>query len=373
MHVIYALGTGGLENGLVNIINRTPPGRYRHAIVCLTEAFAFAKRIQSPDVQVIELHKGEGHDTALYWRLWKTLRTLRPAVVHTRNLAAMEMQLVAFLTPGARRVHSEHGRDVYDLHGTNRKYNLLRKLVSPFVQRYIAVSRDLENWLTTTVGINPRKVSQIYNGVDQVRFSPRQGKRESPFETGLIDDRSLVVGSVGRLAQVKNQLALIDAFALLVERQPTLRRNIRLLIVGDGPQFAEAEQRIADRDIRDIALLTGDRDDVPELMGLMDVFVLPSLGEGISNTILEAMACGLPIIATHVGGNPELVEPGKNGYLVPSGDIPALAESIGDMVNDAAGRQRMGAASLEQVRDRFNWDRTVQKYLSLYDGLLGTA
>ena len=127
VHIIHELGTGGLENGLVNIINRSPPGRYRHAIVCLTRAGEFATRISAPDVQVIELHKRPGHDFGLYWRLLRALRMLRPAIVHTRNLSTLEMQFVAAVLPGVKHVHGEHGRDVFDLHGTNRKYNLLRK------------------------------------------------------------------------------------------------------------------------------------------------------------------------------------------------------------------------------------------------------
>ncbi len=145
--------------------------------MCLTEAGEFAKRITAPDVQVIELHKRPGHDLGLYWRLWKTLRALRPAIVHTRNLATLEMQFVAALLPGVKRVHGEHGRDVFDLHGTNRKYNLLRKAARLVVQRYIAVSKDLEQWLIGTVGVPPARVRQIYNGVDQDKFHPAQRRQ----------------------------------------------------------------------------------------------------------------------------------------------------------------------------------------------------
>ncbi len=172
-HIIYALGTGGLENGLVNIINRSPPGRYRHAIICLTTAEAFAGRLTVPDVEVIELHKRPGHDPAIYLRLWRTLRRLRPAIVHTRNLAALETQVLGLLFPGCKRVHGEHGRDVSDLDGSNRKYQWLRRLLSPLIHRYIAVSQDLAQWLVSTVRIAPGKVAQIYNGVDHSRFPSR--------------------------------------------------------------------------------------------------------------------------------------------------------------------------------------------------------
>lgn len=152
-HIIYALGTGGLENGLINIINRTPPDRYRHAIICLTEAGEFANRITAKDVSIISLQKHPGNSLGIYFRLWKTVRNLRPSIVHSRNLAALEMQLACAFIPSVKRVHGEHGRDVYDLYGESRKYNLLRKFIQPLVHRYIAVSRDLEQWLKNKVGV----------------------------------------------------------------------------------------------------------------------------------------------------------------------------------------------------------------------------
>ncbi|MGV6806349.1 MAG: glycosyltransferase, partial [bacterium] len=109
VHVVYAFKAGGLENGLVNIINRTPPERYRHAIVCLTEADEFRFRLERDDVEIIELHKKSGHDWGLFWRVFMTLRRLRPAIVHTRNLATIEMQLVASVFPRIKQVHGEHG------------------------------------------------------------------------------------------------------------------------------------------------------------------------------------------------------------------------------------------------------------------------
>ena len=172
VHIIYSLKSGGLENGLVNIINRTPPGRYRHAIICLTEADEFARRITAPGVEVIQLHKKEGHDFGLYRRLWQTLKILKPAIVHTRNLATLEMQFIASLGTGAKRVHGEHGRDMDDLDGSNRKFILLRKFMRFFVHRYIAVSRDLSHWLDVTIHLPQKKIIQIYNGVDTERFHP---------------------------------------------------------------------------------------------------------------------------------------------------------------------------------------------------------
>ena len=373
VHIIHSLGTGGLENGLVNIINRTPPDRYRHAIVCLTEAGEFAKRITAPGVAVVELHKRPGHDIGLYWRLCETLRRLRPAIVHTRNLATLEMQFVAALLPGVKRVHGEHGRDVFDLHGANRKYNLLRKAARLVVQRYIAVSRDLAQWLTGTVGVPPARVRQIYNGVDQDRFHPRREPRPDLAPDGILASDSLVVGTVGRLAEVKNQPSLLRAVHRTLHQHPELDARLRVIIVGGGPMAATMRKLVTDLGLAKHVWLAGDRHDIPKLLQCMDIFVLPSLGEGISNTVLEAMASGLPVIATRVGGNPELIEDGWNGRLVPVNDDEALAEAIAELSTLAEQRAEMGRNGMKKIGASFDWRRTVTEYLSVYDELTDRA
>lgn len=370
-HVIHRLGTGGMENGLVNIVNRTPPDRYRHALVCLTDAGPFRQRIERPDVAVIALHRRPGHDVAIYGRLWSALRRLRPSIVHTRNLSALEGQLPAALLPGVRRVHGEHGRDVFDLRGASRKYNLLRRGIRPLVQRYVAVSQDLAGWLETTVGVAPERIRQIYNGVAADRFRPRAGARPPLAPRGFLPDDALVVGTVGRLAAVKDQRTLIDAFAVLAAEPGALASRLRLVVVGDGALRQDLELRAVSQGVADRVWFAGDRGDVAELMQLFDVFVLPSLAEGISNTLLEAMATGLATIATRVGGNPELVAEGCTGALVPVGQPREMAQAIGRFLSDPGLRARYGQAARSAVEQRFGWERCVGQYLALYDELLG--
>src|SRR5687768_10740322 len=204
VHVVYHLGVGGLENGLINLINHIPSERYRHAIVCLKGYSDFRKRITRENVEIVALNKREGQDFSLYVNLFKTFRRLKPDIVHTRNLGTMEGQVIAALAGARARVHGEHGRDVFDLHGTNRKYNLLRKAIRPFVNHFITVSRDLESWLVSTVGAAPECIKQIYNGVDSSRFYPRSPKSgrahglpDAP--EGFFSDDVFVVGSVGRM------------------------------------------------------------------------------------------------------------------------------------------------------------------------------
>lgn len=371
VHVIYALGTGGLENGLVNIINRADPQRYRHAIICLTKSGTFAQRIQAPGVEVYELYKKPGNDLRMFWRLYRLLRRLRPAIVHTRNLAALETQILALLMPRVRRVHGEHGRDVNDLDGSNSRYRLLRRILAPFIARFICVSEDLARWLARDVGISDAKITQIYNGVDHERFASIQGDASLLPEGFLASENPLIIGAVGRLAVVKDQARILCAVEHILEQQPALRERLRVLFVGDGPLLDDLRQ--AAEPLGNLVWFAGDRSDVPALLTLMDIFILPSLGEGVSNTVLEAMSCARPVVASNVGGNPELVDPGVTGLLFPVGDSEALADSLLTLIEDDALRRSMGAAGQRRVQERHDWDRTVGAYLRVYDELLGRA
>jgi sugar transferase (PEP-CTERM/EpsH1 system associated) len=370
-HVIYSLTTGGLENGLVNIINRSPTGRYRHVIICIATADEFAQRITAEDVQVIQLKKREGHDPVFYRRLWRLFRELRPDIIHSRNLAALETQLFSIGCPGVKRVHGEHGREVNDLDGSNWKYLALRRFMRLFVHSYIAVSRDLEHWLIDRVGVRQERVRQIYNGVDSECFSPQTVKPLAllPVQWQGVDDR-LIVGTVGRLTPVKDQRFLLQAVAHMRDCSPELSRRLRVIIVGDGPLREELESLAGELDLGAVTWFTGDRDDVAALLNTLDVFVLPSMAEGISNTLLEAMACGLPVVVTAVGGNLELVEEGFNGSLVPVGEPRAMARALARLLGNDTERARLGDNARQRACQSFDWNNTVADYLDVYDELL---
>jgi glycosyltransferase involved in cell wall biosynthesis len=179
-----------------------------------------------------------------------------------------------------------------------------------------------------------------------------------------------LIGTVGRLAEVKDQRSLLRAFALLMSEQPAWRESLRLVLVGDGPLYASLQHSAEELGVADLVWMPGDREDIPELLRMIDIFVLPSLAEGISNTILEAMASGLPVVATRTGGNPELIDDGGNGRLVPVSDPRALADTLAEMVADPERTGEMGASGCERVGRSFNWARTVENYLSVYDETL---
>ncbi len=374
LHLVYRFDTGGLENGVVNLINHLSAEAYRHAVVALTEvAPAFARRIQRDDVEFVSLHKPPGHGARLYPRLLKLLRERRPDIVHTRNLAALECQVPAWLAGVPVRIHGEHGRDVEDLDGSSRRHQWMRRAYRPFVHRYVALSQDLAGYLEQRVGVPARRIAQIYNGVDIERFAPAPGGR-APIPGGPFTDPALwLAGTVGRMQAVKAQTVLAQAFVLALQQAPALRQRLRLVLVGEGPLRAEAQAILAAAGVADLAWLPGERADVPEVMRGLDGFVLPSLAEGISNTILEAMASGLPVLATAVGGNAELVQGGVTGHLVAAGDAPALARGLLQMATERDASAAMGRAGRERVLRCFSLPAMVAGYQGLYDELLATA
>jgi sugar transferase (PEP-CTERM/EpsH1 system associated) len=346
------------------------PARYRHAVVCLTGYSDFAKRIQRPAVPLIALNKQPGKDPACYWRLGRTIRRLKPDVLHTRNLGTLDMQFMAALCAVRGRVHGEHGWDIWDLQGKNPRYLRLRRLARRFVHRYVAMSRDLAQWLQGSVGVPAARITQIYSGVDTERFRSRHDGDRPPWPEGFGCADAIVIGTVGRHEQVKNPLGLVQAFRALVDAAPRSAQRLRLVLVGGGPLFEEVGRKVMELGLAPQTWLPGPRNDVAEILRQLDVFVLPSLNEGISNTILEAMACAVPVVASRVGGTPEIVREGRTGLLFSSQDETELTLHLRTYVEDAALRREHGRQGRAVVEQHHSLDSMVRNYLDVYDSVL---
>jgi sugar transferase (PEP-CTERM/EpsH1 system associated) len=367
VHVIHRLDIGGMENGLVNLLNGMTGRNYRHAIVTLAGFSEFRRRLQRLDVTVESIDKRPGKDFAAYGRLWRRLRVLQPDIVHTRNLGTIDCQWVAACAGVRRRIHGEHGWVVSDLAGTRPRSLRVRRFCAPVIHRFVAMSRDIERWMTDTVGIPAQRITQIYNGVDSRRFAPDGERAEWPWTA---DEAPLVIGTVGRIEPTKNQEALVHAFARVLEQAPELAQRLRLMIVGEGPQLESLRTSPVATSLGRRIWFPGAREDVAALMRRMDIFVLPSLNEGISNTILEAMACGRPIVAARVGGNPELLVHGVTGVLYESNNEAAFVECLVAYARDRALRQAHGAAARLRAVEQFSLDAMVSRYTHLYDDTL---
>ena len=369
-HVIHRLDHGGLEHGLVKLVNALPAEDFRHVIVTLAGAGALRDQLH-PGVRVIDCPKRPGQDPGLQWRLWRVLRGLRPDIVHTRNLATLELQVAARLAGVPVRLHGEHGHDMHDPDHRRARFRWLRRALAPCITGWTAVSQALARYLVEEVGVPAARVTRLCNGVDCVRFQPRPAgvpRAMVGLPAQLAD--AFLIGSVARLQPVKDPLNLVQAFIHLLASRPDRRKRLGLVLVGDGPLLAPAAALLSAAGLADRAWLPGARDDIPALMRALDVFVLPSLAEGLPNTVLEAMASGLPVVATRVGGTTELVEEGTTGQLVPRADPKALAAALAGYARAPDLARRHGAAGRARVAGHFSQARMVDGYAALYRGAL---
>jgi sugar transferase (PEP-CTERM/EpsH1 system associated) len=370
VHVIHQLRMGGLENGLVNIINTMPASAYRHAVLCVEDYSDFRDRIVRPDVEVVALQRSRIGTWALRRSLYGHFRRLRPAIVHSRAMSGLDALPPALLAGVRHRIHGEHGWDVDNLHGQRLKPTLLRRLHAPLVSRYVAVSEDLRRYVVDVLGVDAARVTHICNGVDTERFAPAAPALDA-LPPALRGDGVLRIGTVGRLQPVKDQQTLLRAFAQARERSAAARMALRLLIVGNGPLLEELRALAAALGLAEVCHFAGARNDVAEALHALDVFVLPSLNEGISNTILEAMASGLPAVVTAVGGNVELVSDGEVGMHFQPGDVGSLATLLLRYLDEPRWRATQAAAARRRAVQRYSLATMVDAYQGVYDVALG--
>lgn len=372
VHLIDALDASQDGHGLLNLIRHLPPGRYRHAIVCLQDRGGDQGEMRAHGVDVVHLHKRAGRDLGHYLRMFRVLRGLRPDLIHTRNRAGLPAQLVAALAGVKLGVHAEHGRGAEPAPAAVRSTPrgcLMGRLLRPLIDHFIAVSSELEQWLVEAVGAEPARVSQIANGVDSVQFHPRLGPAAAVGPPGFMQDNAFVLGCVGTMDERGNHALLIDTFLRLIASPHPAHKRLRLMIVGDGPARAACQALLQRAGAAGRAWLPGARADVPQLLRAMDLFVLPGLAEGRGNAILEAMASGLPVVAADVAGHSELVHPGFTGILVPPLSTELLAQAIADYCRIPDMAIRHGARARSQVIARHSMPAMAREYLAVYDAL----
>jgi len=365
VHVVYSFSVGGLENIIVQLINRLPAERFEHVLLSLTTLGDFAQRIHQPGVQFIAINKEPGHAVPMYPHIWRLFRKIKPHVVHTCNLAALEVMPLAWAAGVPWRVHAEHGWDAQDPQGINLKYQHLRRLYRPLVSHYVAVSKDLDDYLEQAVGVPKGRRSLIANGVDTDIFTPAS-LMATPSDCPFIPGQHWLFGTVGRLQTVKNQPLLVQAFVKLIATHPEAVQRARLVMVGEGPLRLEIDRILAQGGVQNLAWLPGTRHDVAAILRCLDCFVLPSLTEGTSCTLQEAMATGLPTVATAVGGTPDLVVVGQTGQLVQPGDIDGMAQALWTYMTNADLAAQHGRLARQHALQRFALDGMINSYHALF-------
>ncbi|HWP59903.1 MAG TPA: glycosyltransferase [Candidatus Acidoferrales bacterium] len=381
VHVVHSLEIGGLENGVVNLVNRLDPQVFKHVICCLSRSGKLAARIPQ-DVKIVELNLPTQQFRLPLIALARVFRRLRPDLVHTRGWGTIDAVFAAKLARIPLVVHGEHGRDWKDVSGSAWKRNRVRWLAGRIIDRYVVVCRFFRDWLQAACRIKADKIVCIPNGVDTARFFPvgqdgtigANGAAGPGAETrgslrekiGLPREGTLF-GSVGRLDPVKDFPTLLRGFAEIEKRFP----ETRLAIAGDGPLRGELARLTRSLNLEGRVFWLGERQDVPAILRCLDVFVQASLFEGMSNTILEAMATGLPIVATDTGGNGELVADKENGWLVPVGRPSALARAMESYLADPKLRSHHGARSRARALEEFALPVMAERYAGLYQRLWG--
>ena len=367
-HVVTGLQIGGLERVVVNLISGLASQADQQLVICLTDGGPFVVEVERLGAKVIVLGKRPGMDWRTIRQLAQLLRQYHVQIVHTHNPAPHFHGVLSSLFAGRPVcVHTKHGRN----YPGNRKRVLLNRGLSWLTDAIVPVSDNASDVVLQIEKVNPAKVHRIWNGVDTELYKPAASSQKSEV-------RSPVIGTVARLSSEKDQQTMLQAFKLVLDQwtQPlSLQPSTlpRLTFVGDGPCMAELRNEANHLEIVSQVDFLGARNDISQLLNTLTLFTLSSITEGISMTILEAMSCGLPIVATDVGGNREIVNPPECGLIVPPCDPQALAEAYLTLLRDPARRAQMGAAGRQRAIKHFSLDSMVSAYVNLYNELLSTS
>lgn len=361
-HTLYAFKEGGMEQGLLNIINYGNSERFRHVILCLTEAGTFARRLRSPSCEIVELRKKPGNDFQIPRRIATEVRRHHIDVLHARGWAALvETALASRLSRVRGTIYGFHGKTLDDLWGVSLKRRLLQKFFIRFYHRVITLNSRMRADFASESGLPERRIRIIANGVDTELFRPREDRLSLRAALAVPLDR-FVIGNVARLDAVKNHQVIFRALHHLRTQTP----RPFFLLVGDGPHRRVLEHEIATLGLANDVRLYGYSDAIPELLNCMDLYVQSSFYEGFSNTVLEAMSCGLPILATDAGGTKDLFHEDEQGYFFHSEDHEALGALILRLHTDNVFRSDLGRKARLHAVSQFSVQTMVWNYESLY-------
>lgn len=362
MHVLYRLQAGGTEYGVVKLVN----GLNRSLVtssICSSTPATEVKNLLRSDVPLHECARREGNDPKFVWDLVRLFRRERPDIVHTHAWGTLVEGLIAARLAGVPQlVHGEHG--TLQLKPYQAR---VQQFAWSRVDRLLSVSSRLAEAMSIATGCPLDRIEVIRNGVDLSRFNAVD-RAEARRQLNLPSDTS-AIGTAGRLVPVKDQGLLLEALAQLA------RRGLQFVgvIAGDGPLRGDLEARAQTLGIHDRVRFLGHRPDVERVYAALDLFVLSSVSEGLSNTILEAMASGVPVVATRVGGADELVDEGTTGFTVPASNAAALGDAIERLVREPEVLTRMGRAGRERALIHFGLDRMLSDYTNVYCGSAGAA
>jgi sugar transferase (PEP-CTERM/EpsH1 system associated) len=363
LHIVPFFARGGTELILRRLISGLDVSEFDHYI-CAMRGFD-PDFVSSAGLGSRFLCVGRSEERFQFplFRLTRMIRSLRPHIVHTRNWGALEAVLAARLAGVPGVLHSEHGYDLDMVNGLPWRRRAARRAFYSLTDDLFTVSNELRDFHASQVSLSRARIRVFYNGVDTSRFSPRVDVRASIRAELGIPPSSVLIGSVGRMVAIKDYPLTLSVASELLQRG----RDFCLLLVGNGPELDRLQQSVRDNAfLQGRVHFQGFSERVPDLLGAMDIFVQSSRAEGMSNTLLEAMSCGLPVIATRVGGNPEVVSECETGLLFSPGDHAALAEHMDTLIRLPDVRQRFGESGRSRVLQHFSIERMLSQYRDLY-------
>lgn len=352
IHCVFSIAIGGQEVVILSLAGRANRSLFTPRVLCLEGTGELGPRFKAAGIPVDVLDHGDGSGIATLVAMRRYLRARRPAILHTHNPTPHQFGALArMVTDIPVLIHTKHGRNQL----LTRKGRRLERFAGQVTDAVVAVSLDAAEVARTVERVPPDRIRVIRNGIDVAAITPAP-----PTSKGWH------VVHVARLNTVKDQTTLLHAARLVLGHQPAFRLDI----VGDGEQREELERLSAELGLGSAVRFHGYQADVQPFLAGVDAFVLSSVSEGIALTLLEAMAAALPVVATDVGGNREVVIPGETGYLVPARDPEALARALITLLSDPARATSFGAAGRARVASEFTLDATVAAYEALYLELL---
>jgi sugar transferase (PEP-CTERM/EpsH1 system associated) len=363
LHVVLSMETGGLENGIVNLVNHADSNKFCVDVLCLRERGELADRIVNPDSLVIfDDNKNYSILTAIK-KIYYACKSRQYDIVHSHGFTTMLASLVAGrLANVANIMNGEHGTLYY----SSKKHRLIQRYLFSRMRINLTVSEQLKCEIIQRFNLKHDNFRPIINGVDTNKFiTDSQSNSRLRNKLGLSPD-DIIIGSVGRLVEVKNYKSLVNAFIRLSESHS----NVHLVIAGDGPERINLEEQVSNNNVSSRVHFLGRRDDIPQIMNLLDIFVLPSFSEGLSNTLLEAMSCGTPVVASDVGGNNEIIIEGSTGFLYKSDNVDDLFTILHSLSGQKDKIRRLSKQSREHILANYSLSSMVENYEATYMELL---
>lgn len=361
-HLLLSLELGGLERGAVNAIRAASKG-FRHSVVCLRRLGPREADLP-PEVERHALGIAGGTRPGSVLSLRRQLRAMRPDILRCYNQEALLHAVPAAAFSGLPIIYYNGGRTLPEHSRRLRLERWLCRLVS----RVVVPSSDLGEYMARVVGVDPARVRVIENGVDVERFHPGHLSREEREELGLPPEGRLV-GAIGRLSPQKDYPTLLRAFSQVAQRAP----DVRLVIVGDGPERGRLEAMTAELRLGDRVLFYGTRAESAPLYRAFEALALTSRWEGLSNVVLEAMASGVPVVATRVEGTARVLTDGSEGFVVEPGDFDAVGERLVRVLEDDALAGQFRERGRARVSREFSLARMVGAYEALYGDVLAES